>query len=57
MYEEDLTITRLVALLEFVPFLEDKDGSFWFCNTWHRYIFDFDKTTKSDRLQYQNRRN
>jgi hypothetical protein len=42
-----------VALLVFVPFLRIKKVFFWICNTWHRYIFDFDKTKKSDRLQYQ----
>lgn len=53
MYEEDLTITPSGGTFGIRSIFEDKDGSFWFCNTWHRYIFDFDKTTKSDRLQYQ----
>ncbi|MBK8643647.1 MAG: hypothetical protein IPN15_15995 [Saprospiraceae bacterium] len=32
---------------------EDKEGSFWICNTWHKYIFDYEKTAKSDILQYR----
>ena len=32
---------------------EDRKGRFWLCNTWHKYTFDFEKTSKSDRLQYQ----
>ena len=31
----------------------DKEGSFWICNTKHRYQFDLEKTAQSDRLQYQ----
>ncbi|MBK9534531.1 MAG: hypothetical protein IPO10_05035, partial [Flavobacteriales bacterium] len=53
MYEEELTIGLNGGTFGIRSIFEDKDGSFWFCNTWHRYIFDFDKTTKSDRLQYQ----
>jgi ligand-binding sensor domain-containing protein len=53
MYEEDLTIAPSGGTFGIRSIFEDKEGRFWFCNTWHRYIFDFDKTTKSDRLQYQ----
>ena len=53
MYEEDLTIGLNGGTFGIRSIFEDKEGGFWFCNTWHRYIFDFDKTTKSDRLQYQ----
>lgn len=53
MYERDLTIVPEGGSFGIRSIFEDKDGSFWFCNTWHKYIFDFDKTTKSDRLQYQ----
>lgn len=53
MYEEDLTIAPSGGTFGIRSIFEDKKGSFWFCNTWHRFIFDFDKTTKSDRLQYQ----
>jgi ligand-binding sensor domain-containing protein len=53
MYEEDLTITPSGGTFGIRSIFEDKKGHFWLCNTWHRYIFDFDKTAKSDRLQYQ----
>jgi ligand-binding sensor domain-containing protein len=53
MYEEDLTIAPSGGTFGIRSIFEDKKGGFWFCNTWHRYIFDFDKTAISDRLQYQ----
>lgn len=53
MYENDLTIVPEGGTFGIRSIYEDKEGAFWFCNTWHRYIFDFDKTAKSDRLQYQ----
>ncbi len=53
MYEEDLTIGLSGGTFGIRSIFEDKESSFWFCNTWHHYIFDFDKTIKSDRLQYQ----
>jgi hypothetical protein len=53
MYEYDLTIVPSGGSFGIRSIFEDKKGDFWFCNTWHRYIFDFDKTTKSDRLQYK----
>jgi ligand-binding sensor domain-containing protein len=53
MYEEDLTIAPSGGTFGIRSIFEDKEGLFWICNTWHRYLFDFDKTQKSDRLQYQ----
>lgn len=53
MYEKDLTIVPAGGSFGIRSFYEDKEGKFWICNTWHKYVFDFDKTTKSDRLQYQ----
>jgi ligand-binding sensor domain-containing protein len=53
MYEEDLTETPRGGSFGIRSIFEDKEGLFWICNTWHRYIFDFEKTKKSDRLQYQ----
>jgi ligand-binding sensor domain-containing protein len=53
MYEDDLTIAPSGGTFGIRSIFEDKEGSFWICNTWHRYIFDFAKTAKSDRLQYQ----
>jgi ligand-binding sensor domain-containing protein len=53
MYEDDLTYVPNGGTFGIRSIFEDKEGSFWLCNTWHRYIFDFEKTTKSDRLQYQ----
>jgi ligand-binding sensor domain-containing protein len=53
MYENDLTIGLNGGTFGIRSIFEDKKGEFWFCNTWHKYIFDFEKTTKSDRLQYQ----
>ncbi len=53
MYEYDLTIAPNGGTFGIRSIFEDKQGSFWLCNTWHKYLFDFEKTTKSDRLQYQ----
>jgi ligand-binding sensor domain-containing protein len=53
MYEYDLTIAPEGGTFGIRSIFEDKEGSFWFCNTWHKYIFDFEKTSKSDRLQYR----
>ena len=53
MYEKDLTIAPNGGTFGIRSIFENKDGSFWFCNTLHKYIFDFEKTNKSDRLQYE----
>jgi ligand-binding sensor domain-containing protein len=53
MYEKDLTIVPAGGSFGIRSIFEDKDGSFWLCNTWHRYVFDFAKTAASDRLEYQ----
>lgn len=53
MYEEDLTNTPSGGCFGIRSFYEDKEGKFWICNTWHKYIFDFNKTDKTDRLQYE----
>ena len=53
MYEYDLTIAPEGGTFGIRSIFEDKKGSFWFCNTWHKFIFDFEKTAKSDRLQYR----
>ena len=53
MYERDLTITPNGGSFGIRSIFEDKEGSFWICNTLHKYIFDVEKTAKSDRLQYQ----
>ncbi len=53
MYEDDLTYVPNGGTFGIRSIFEDKEGSFWFCNTWHKYIFDFEKTRNSDRLQYQ----
>ncbi len=53
MYEKDLTETPSGGGFGIRSIFEDKEGSFWFCNTWHRFVFNFDKTAETDRLQYQ----
>jgi ligand-binding sensor domain-containing protein len=53
MYEEDLTITQNGGAFGIRSIFEDKESSFWICNTLHRYIFDLEKTGKSDRLKYE----
>lgn len=53
MYEEDLTIVPNGGSFGIRSIFEDNEGSFWFCNTWHRYILDAEKTAGSDRLVYQ----
>lgn len=40
MYEDDLTYVPNGGTFGIRSIFEDKEGSFWFCNTWHRYIFD-----------------
>ncbi len=53
MYEKDLTIApNDGGTFGIRSIFEDQEGAFWLCNTWHKYIFDFEKTMKSDRLQY-----
>jgi hypothetical protein len=53
LYEKDLTIVPNGGSFGIRSIFENRDGSFWFCNTLHTYVFDFDKTAKSDRLQYR----
>jgi len=53
MYEKDLTIVPNGGSFGIRSIFEDREGSFWICNTLHRYVFDIDKTEKNDRLQYQ----
>jgi ligand-binding sensor domain-containing protein len=53
MYEENLTIAQNGGSFGIRSIFEDKEGSFWICNTLHRYIFDLEKTEKSDRLEYK----
>jgi ligand-binding sensor domain-containing protein len=53
MYEKDLTIVPSGGSFGIRSIFEDNTGSFWLCNTRHRYIFDMDKTRESDRLQYR----
>ncbi|MBK6524294.1 MAG: hypothetical protein IPG07_01345 [Crocinitomicaceae bacterium] len=53
MYEEDLTLAPTGGTFGIRSIFEDADGDFWICNTLHRYVFDLEKTEKSDRLQYQ----
>jgi len=52
MYERDLTIVPEGGSFGIRSIFEDKEGSFWICNTQHRYIFDLEETAKSDRLKY-----
>ncbi len=53
MYEEELTTVPAGGTFGIRSIWEDKAGHFWICNTHQRFIFDWDKTAKSDRLQYQ----
>jgi ligand-binding sensor domain-containing protein len=53
MFEDDLTYVPNGGTFGIRSIFEDKERNFWFCNTWHKYIFDFDKTKSSDRLIYQ----
>lgn len=53
MYERDLTIVPNGGSFGIRSIFEDKEGRFWICNTWHRYIFDWEETAQSDRLKYQ----
>lgn len=53
MYEKDLTIVPEGGSFGIRSIYEDKDGKYWFCNTWHRYLFDQEASSKSDRLKYQ----
>lgn len=53
MYEEDLTIVPNGGSFGIRSIFEDREGKFWICNTRHRYLFDWTKTAKTDRLVYQ----
>jgi hypothetical protein len=53
MYEYDLIIAPSGGTFGIRSIFKDKEGSFWFCNTWNRHVFDFGKTTKSDKLHYK----
>ncbi len=53
MYEKDLTIVPAGGSFGIRSIFEDREGSFWICNTQHRYKMDLEATAKSDRLQYQ----
>lgn len=53
MYEKDLTIVPAGGSFGIRSIFEDREGSFWICNTQHRYKIDLEATAKSDRLQYQ----
>lgn len=52
MYEHDLTNTPRGGSFGIRSIYEDQQGSFWMCNTSQRFLFDEDKTAKSDRLEY-----
>ena len=53
MYERDLTIVPNGGSFGIRSIFEDKDGSFWICNTLHRYNVNMEETANSDRLKYQ----
>lgn len=53
MYEKDLTIVPAGGSFGIRSIFQDKEGSFWFCNTLNRYNINRKETAKSDRLQYQ----
>ena len=52
MYERDLTIVPEGGTFGIRSIFEDKNGFYWICNTSQKFVFDFEKTLKSDRLQY-----
>ncbi len=52
MYENDLTNTPRGGSFGIRSIYEDQEGFFWMCNTSQRFLFDEDKTAKSDRLEY-----
>lgn len=53
MYEKDLTIVPAGGSFGIRSIFEDRDGQFWMCNTWNRYVFKDAETTNSDRLKYK----
>jgi ligand-binding sensor domain-containing protein len=53
MYERDLTIVPAGGSFGIRSIFEDREGHFWFCNTWHRFIIKEKETAKSDRLKYE----
>lgn len=52
MYEDDLIYVPHGGTFGIRSIFEDKEGSFWMCNTFQKFQFDFEQTKKSDRLQY-----
>lgn len=53
MYERDLTIVPNGGSFGIRSIYEDTEGSFWFCNTWHRFKINVEETARSDRLKYR----
>jgi streptogramin lyase len=52
MYEDDLIYAPNGGTFGIRSIFEDRRGDFWLCNTRNRFVFDFDKTAGSDRLEY-----
>ena len=53
MYEKELTIVPHGGSFGIRSIFEDREGQFWICNTWNRFIFNDAETANSDRLQYK----
>ncbi|MBK7305428.1 MAG: hypothetical protein IPI90_19800 [Saprospiraceae bacterium] len=56
MYEDDLTYVPNGGTFGIRSIFEDKEGSFWICNTWHKYIFDYEKTAKATYFNTEKRK-
>lgn len=52
MYEDDLIYAPNGGTFGIRSIFEDRRGDFWLCNTRNRFVFNFDKTAGSDRLEY-----
>jgi hypothetical protein len=56
MYEDDLTYVPNGGTFGIRSIFEDKEGSFWFCNTWHKYIFDLRRQQKATDFNIKKRK-
>jgi len=53
MYERDLTETPNGGSFGIRSIFEDKEGSFWFCNTLHRYLINRDNADENGKIKYK----
>jgi ligand-binding sensor domain-containing protein len=53
IYEKDLTETPTGGSFGIRSIFEDKEGGFWFCNTWHRFLISPTDSVESGKIRYK----